>query len=498
METDPRQRAESWKEELICAVCLELFTDPVTLECGHNYCRSCIVGCWEMQESNFCPECLDVFPEINLKSNRALAKLAEKARNRDRHRRRRGRKLYCDLHQEELKLFCETDKKLICGICRDGREHKYHSFIPLNEAVEIYKDNLKLSLDSAAKRKATVLEAKFNQKQKISQVREQSRNLQIHIRYEFAKMHRILNEQEQRLSRDLQEQEGKILEDMRENLRGIQEVLDSIERVLAEFQAKLDQPDILNILKEEGCWNTSFSEKRESMALVDKELPLGIFRGPLQYIAWKEMMDSISPVPAALTLNPKTANPWLILSENLSSVKMGEQRQMLEDTPQRFDRCACVLGAEGFTSGRHYWDVEVGDKTEWDLGVAKRSCARKGRIKRMPEDGYWRLSLRTGGEYKAFSTPPTHLSLSVNPRKIGVYLDYEGGQVSFYNAGDMSHLHTFTDAFDEKLYPYFCPCLSDGGRNTGRMKICHFNQDPEQEFSRTPSMASSSIGTSTT
>ncbi|XP_048472470.1 zinc-binding protein A33-like [Rhincodon typus] len=311
---DPRQRAENWREELICAVCLDLFVDPVTLECGHSYCRSCITGCWEVQESNFCPECLEVFPGINLKSNRALANLAGRARQLNRNRRRKTEKLYCELHQEELKLLCETDKKLICGICRDGREHRYHTFIPLNEAVEIYKDQLKLSLDLAAKRKAAVLKAKFNQEQKISQVKEQSRNLQAHIKYEFTKMHQVLGELERRLDGDLREREGRILEAMQGNLREIQDALDSAERVLAQFQARLDRPDVLTILKEEGSWNAKISDN--SMALVDMDLPLGIFKGPLQYFAWREMLDMINPA-GLQALIPAVPPPGLLPAQPL-------------------------------------------------------------------------------------------------------------------------------------------------------------------------------------
>ncbi|XP_072406285.1 LOW QUALITY PROTEIN: zinc-binding protein A33-like [Chiloscyllium punctatum] len=467
---DSGQWAESWREELVCAVCLGLFVDPVTLDCGHSYCRSCITGCWQAQETNFCPECLEVFLGITLRSNRALTNLAGRVRQLNRNRRMESQQLHCELHHEGVKLLCETDQKLLCSICRDSREHRYHTFIPLNEAVGLYKDQLKSSLDLAAKRKAQLLKAKFNQEEKISQVKEQSRNLQVHIKYEFAKMHRTLSEMERCLNGDLRAREGMILEAMRGNLREIQGALDSAERVLTEFQSRLDRPDVLTILKEKDSWNAKISHN--VMELVDMDLPLGIFRGPLQYIAWREILDTISPVPAALTLNPKTANPWLVLSEDQSAVRMGDRRQELPDLPQRFDRCACVLGSEGFTSGRHYWEVEVRDKTEWDLGVAKRSCKRKGRIRRTPEDGYWRLSLRGGSEYMAFTSPPTSLSVVPRPRKVGVYLDYEGGQVSFYNADSMSHLHTFTDAFTEKLYPYLCPCLNNGGKNSVFMKIC--------------------------
>ncbi|XP_072115678.1 zinc-binding protein A33-like [Mobula birostris] len=345
-------------------------------------------------------------------------------------------------------------------------------YIPVNEALDIYQDKLRSHLETARRRRAAALKARLQQRQKISEVREQSSSLQSHIRFEFARMHRFLNEREEQLSRDLRETEGRILEEMEQNLQQIQDVLDAIERVLGELQSQMNQRDIMALLKEESIWNRRFSDKGSSIETVDLDLPLGIFKGPLQYAAWRAMMDVIKPVPVPLTLNPDTANPWLVLSEDLHSVRMGEQRRTVPESAERFDRCACVLGMEGFSAGQHYWEVEVGQKTEWDLGVARKSCHRKGRIRRYPDDGYWRLSLRRHNEYRVFTDPPTLLSLTRSPHTVGIYLDYEGGQLSFYDADGMVHLHTFTGTFTETLYPYFCPCLGDGGKNLEAMKIC--------------------------
>ncbi|XP_055521271.1 E3 ubiquitin-protein ligase TRIM69-like, partial [Leucoraja erinacea] len=176
--------------------------------------------------------------------------------------------------------------------------------------------------------------------------------------------------------------------------------------------------------------------------------------------------------PAPLTLNPDTANPWLQLSEDLCSVWMGAERQSLPESRWRFDRCAGVLATQGFTSGCHYWEVEVGGKTGWDLGVVRRSCQRKGRVERRPREGYWRVSLRRVEGYQVVTEPPTPLTLERGPMTVGVYLDHEGGQVSFYDAGSMVHLYTFSHTFSETLYPYFCLCLTDGGKNAEPMKIC--------------------------
>ncbi|XP_043542264.1 zinc-binding protein A33-like [Chiloscyllium plagiosum] len=147
-------------------------------------------------------------------------------------------------------------------------------------------------------------------------------------------------------------------------------------------------------------------------------------------------------------------------------------RQQLPDNPERFDYCVSVLGSEGFTSGKHSWEVEVGNKTAWDMGVAKESINRKGQIFLNPGNGYWALVLREGNKYWAGEKPWKWLELSVSPRKVRVCLDYEGGKVSFYNSENKSHIYTFTGTFTEKLYPYFSPCNTDGGKNTEPLKIC--------------------------
>ncbi|XP_058875432.1 E3 ubiquitin-protein ligase TRIM39-like isoform X2 [Acipenser ruthenus] len=181
---------------------------------------------------------------------------------------------------------------------------------------------------------------------------------------------------------------------------------------------------------------------------------------------WKWILDAAVDV----TLDPDTASRWLILSEEGKQVRHGGTQQALPDNPKRFDQYADVLGRQGFTSGRHYWQVEVGEKTAWELGVARDSINRKGEITASPKDGLWIMWLRDG-EYKAHADPSITLSLSVKPRKVGVYLDYEEGQLSFYNVETRSHIYTFTDTFTEKLYPFFNPGNNKDGKNAAPLII---------------------------
>ncbi|KPP78195.1 butyrophilin subfamily 3 member A1-like [Scleropages formosus] len=155
-----------------------------------------------------------------------------------------------------------------------------------------------------------------------------------------------------------------------------------------------------------------------------------------------------------VTLDAETANPDLVLSPDERKMRCGFERKDVPNHHQRFDGWWCAVGTEGFTSGRHYWEVEVGER-DWRLGVAKAWALRKGFKSLNTGSGYLSLRLERGSEMKALTVPFTALPASLIPRRVGVYLDYEEGQLSFYNAETQSHIYTYNEAFTEELYPLF-------------------------------------------
>ncbi|XP_069771706.1 LOW QUALITY PROTEIN: uncharacterized protein [Narcine bancroftii] len=626
--------SETFTQVLNCSICLDYFVDPVSLECGHNFCHSCVTELWERDERNLCPECKEVFPDRKLRVNRALASLAEKARNLNPSSEQKGGKFQCEEHQEEGVLFCETDKQLICLKCVAAPEHGGHRFMSINEAAQTYKDQMKssfdvhatlsnpalrgparfesaavstdclrsnlprpglgfepcllgacadggrLDLDSGSGRRPGfefhavceefVLTSRSVALQRrgahraapqvgkhvimlrtvgfsialnllgtyepcntgpmspcgainpinlhpplpslrhvfersawrnpnvdtgraykllmnsegfeprshcanraaLSPILDQSLNMQSNIKDEYGRMHQILMDQEQRLIRGLKKQEKNVLETMDQNVREIQDHLGSVDKKLSKLQQRMYLRNNLTLLKEGTQQRSRAEEKDDRPALVEDGLALERFNGPIQYITWKGMINSLHPAPAPLTLDPKTANPWLIVSKDRTSVRCGDRRQDLPDTPARFDRRAYVLGSEGFTSGRHYWEVEVGDKIWWGLGVAAESANRRGSGDLRPKTGFFTMCLLPGKGYVEFTSPSRGpLNPNMSPKVIGVFLDYEAGQVSFYNASDMSHLHTYTHVFIEKVFPSFSPGRNDAGDNSAPLRI---------------------------
>lgn len=173
-----------------------------------------------------------------------------------------------------------------------------------------------------------------------------------------------------------------------------------------------------------------------------------------------------------VTLDPDTAYPSLILSDNLRQVRYSYLQQDLPDNPERFNLFPCVLGSPCFMAGRHYWEVEVGDKAKWTIGVCEDSVCRKGGVTSAPQNGFWAVSLWYGKEYWALTSPMTALPLRTPLQRVGIFLDYDAGEVSFYNVTERCHTFTFSHAtFCGPVRPYFSLSYS-GGKSAAPLIIC--------------------------
>uniref|UniRef100_A0A8C9XS39 B30.2/SPRY domain-containing protein n=1 Tax=Sander lucioperca TaxID=283035 RepID=A0A8C9XS39_SANLU len=173
-----------------------------------------------------------------------------------------------------------------------------------------------------------------------------------------------------------------------------------------------------------------------------------------------------------VTLDPDTAHPNLILSHDRKQVRTGKVKKNLPNNPERFSLIPCVLGKQSFSSGRFYFEVQVKGKTEWDLGVARESINRKENIPLNPEDGYWTIWMINGNEYEALDDPGVLLSLKSPPQKVGVFVDYEEGLVSFYDVDAAALIYSFTGcSFTEKLFLYLWPGNNEDGKNSAPLII---------------------------
>ncbi|XP_054832465.1 zinc finger protein RFP-like [Eublepharis macularius] len=460
-------------EETTCSVCLEHFKKPVTVECGHNFCQACITQCWEEVDTGVsCPQCREIFQQKTFRPNRQLANFVELVKKLQAGKEAEGKWGVCKRHQEPLKLFCNDDQASICVVCDRSMRHRNHSVLPMEEAFLEYKKEIQTQLRSLAEEKEKLLEQKMVENQRSQKCLAHLEEEKQKIKSAFQRMHNFLEQQEQLRLSQLEELEGELEKRDKEKLTRFSEEISDLNHLITEMVEKLQLPE--NKFVQDPKTILSRHEKKPKRQRL--ELPPGpeqalrfySQRTPGIQKALEECEGSLKQALHVLrkenvTLDPDTAHPCLVLSEDLKSMTLGETAQNLPNNPERFDNLRGVLGREKFTSGRHWWEVAVGNvQALWGVGVARESVRRKGNIFRNPNEGFWVVQTapryghsHTYWQMTASTSSQSTVLSDVIPQKIQVSLDYEEGRVEFFVANKRLFTFPSSSFCGEALRPYF-------------------------------------------
>uniref|UniRef100_A0A8D0AEH4 Uncharacterized protein n=1 Tax=Sander lucioperca TaxID=283035 RepID=A0A8D0AEH4_SANLU len=521
----------SSEDQFLCSICLDVFTDPVSTPCGHNFCKNCITEHWNTSDRCLCPMCKKVFntrPELHVNtfisemvahSEQQVSKPGEvpcdvctgtklKAlksclvclvsyceTHLEPHLTMSGLKRHqlidpvenledrmCTEHDKPLELFCKTDQTCVCMLC-SVLDHKTHDVVPLKEGYEGKKAEL-------GKTEAEIQQMIQKRRLKIQEIKHSVDLSEEDADREIAEGVQVFTSLKESVERGLNELINTIKEKQKTTEKQAEAFIKELEQEISELMKRsteveqvLRSEDHLHLLQ--SVQSLNIQQPPPTKDWTEVSVRPSSYEGTvvkavvqLEETLSKEMkklleaeLKRVQQYAVDVTLDPDTAHPELILSDDGKSVNLGDVRKNLPDNPDIFSNSVSVLGKQSFSSGRFYFEVQVKGKTEWDLGVARESINRKGSITLSPQNGYWTIWLRNGNEYKALADPSVLLSLKSPPQKVGVFVDYEEGLVSFYDVDAAALIYSFTGcSFTEKLFPFFNP-WNKTGKNSAPLII---------------------------
>ncbi|XP_071385664.1 E3 ubiquitin-protein ligase TRIM39-like [Centroberyx affinis] len=538
------------EKQFQCSICLQVFTDPVTTPCGHNFCQACIQSVWDSSEVCRCPTCEKPFtprPEISI--NTAFKELADVFRKMtvsvsapplsaaepgevvcdvcagtsvqlkalksclvcltsyceahlEPHQRVATLKLHklidpvenlqermCKKHERLLEMFCRDEQMCVCQFCTET-EHKSHRAVTIEEE----------SGDKRIQMRKTEAEFKQMIQERLTKVEEIKRSLELSRMSSkketeesgrlFTSLIRSVEERQAEVNAEIEEKQKAAERRAEELISQLEQEITELQRRNTELEELEHTEDHLHLVQRFPSLSSPPLSRAWSEIGVHPDLCVGTVRRAASKLdeTLKKELDSLKEeelkrmqkYAVDVVLDQDTAHPNIVLSADGKQAGRGDLLHILPDNPHRFDPVLCVLGRRGFLSGRFYFQVAVGTKTFWDLGVVKESVNRKGMITSTPDNGYWTVRLRGGDEYRALESPSVLLHLKEKPQTVGVFVDYEEGAVSFFDVEARSHIYSFTGgSFTERLFPFLSPSVSDEGRNAPPLVITAVNHETQ-------------------
>ncbi|XP_075174566.1 nuclear factor 7, brain-like [Anomaloglossus baeobatrachus] len=503
------------RDELTCSICLSLYTDPVSLRCGHFFCRSCIVSALDAQEAAgvySCPDCRAQYPERPaLEKNRKLRNIVGRFSSTQPEMEETGifctfctkspvpavksclqcetsmceehlaahnksvnhnlieptvsfecRK--CSTHKEVLKYYCPRDNSCICVSCWVAGDFQKHEVEPLDVASEKKKEKLRPVIEKLKSEREEAGKRVLNLKDHGAEQEKKSSGLADRVTGLFTDLRKKLDDLEERIQGEISRQKDQVSLSVSDVVKEVELQVDKLTKEINHLEG-LCNTDPLTFLQEDV--NTSdisagscdvIGDVRDvpcvDEGLVSQILHRGLlhFADDLNDMKIKRQFSVMEKSDILLDID--TAHNNIIISQDLRSSSYSDTSQNRPDGPKRF-RCRQVLSSRSFSSGRLYWEVDVSQAKNWILGVVAESSKRGNK-------SYIGFNMKSWGLWMNDNLVVSHNKIhkelvSDSPvRVVGVYLDYEAGRLSFYQVCDpIRHLHTFNASFSEPLYPAF-------------------------------------------